>query len=331
MVKTVELIRRHFYWPGMLTDIRDYIRECDICKSTKYPNQIFKPNMGKPVDTTRPFQRLYVDILGPYPRSKNGHIGLFIVLDHLTKFHWLFPLKKFTSKVIQNFLLTNIFHVYGVPEFLVSDNGSQFKANDFNAFLTKLGIKHVYTALYSPQSNASERVNRSIIAGIRAFMKKDQRLWDEHISSISCALRNAVHQAIKCSPYFATFGLNMITHGDSYLLLKNLNLLEEPIVKLNREDQLTIIRKELRQNISEAYDKSRDSYNLRTRPITYAVGQHVYRRNFAQSNAAYKFNSKLAPVYIKAIVQSKIGSSYYVLKDVESKSTGTYHAKDMRP
>lgn len=163
MVKTLDLIRRKFYWPGLVRDIRKYINECDICKGTKAPNFITRPVMGNPTVTNRPFQRMYVDILGPYPRSKQGHIGILIVLDHLTKFHWLCPLRKFTSSIIQNFLLKHIFHIYGVPEVLVSDNGSQFKANEFNSFLTSLGIQHTYTALYSPQSNASERVNRSII------------------------------------------------------------------------------------------------------------------------------------------------------------------------
>lgn len=35
-----------------------------------------------------------VDILGPYPLSKQGHIGLLIVLAHLSKFHWLYPLQS---------------------------------------------------------------------------------------------------------------------------------------------------------------------------------------------------------------------------------------------
>jgi len=47
----------------------------------------------------------------------------------------------------------------------VSDNGVQFKANEFEALLTKLGTRHVCTALHSPQSNAAERVNRSLLSG----------------------------------------------------------------------------------------------------------------------------------------------------------------------
>lgn len=150
MTKTLDLLRRNFFWPGMVKDVRDYIRKCGICKTTKASNFAMKPPMGNQSVSIRPFQRLYIDLLGPYPRSKSGYIGLLIVLDHFSKYHWLCPLRKFTSKSIQDFLQQQIFHLYGVPEYLISDNGSQFHANDFNAFLTIYGIQHIYTALYSP-------------------------------------------------------------------------------------------------------------------------------------------------------------------------------------
>lgn len=290
-----------------------------------------KPPMGNQVVSVRPFQRLYIDLLGPYPRSKAGYIGLLIVLDHLTKFHWLCPLRKFTSVNIQNYLEQNIFHTYGVPEVIVSDNGSQFKANDLNAFFTKYGITHTYTAYYSPQSNASERVNRSLIAGIRAYLKNDHRLWDEQLSAISCALRNSHHQAINISPYHALFGFDMITHGSSYELLRKLQLLEEPTAKISRDDHLQLIRHNLKRYIKEAFDKNRSQYNLRSRPQTFNVNQEVFRRNFAQSNMEKNFNAKLSPVFIKARIREKLGNHYYVLEDLQGKLVGTFHGKDIRP
>lgn len=199
IAKTVDLLRRHFFWPGMVKDVRRYVGNCEVCKTTKAPNTIMKPPMVNQSVSERPFQRLYIDLLGPYPRSKSGYIGLLIVLDHFSKFHWVCPLRKFTSSAIKDFLQSQIFHIYGVPETVISDNGSQFKANDLNAFLTSFGINHIYTAFYSPQANASERVNRSLIAGIRAFLKKDHREWDQNLSAICCALRNAVLRTMSFS------------------------------------------------------------------------------------------------------------------------------------
>ncbi|EAL58372.1 KIAA1133 protein [Wolbachia endosymbiont of Drosophila ananassae] len=74
-----------------------------------------------------------------------------------------------------------IFVCFGTPEVLVSDNGTQFKSQDFAAFISKHGIQHIFTGAYSPQSNAAERVNRSINAALRSYIRSDQRLWDLYI------------------------------------------------------------------------------------------------------------------------------------------------------
>lgn len=329
--KTLELIRRHFYWPGMVRDVRKYLNGCEVCKSTKHPNFVMKPPMGNQVIAVRPFQRLYIDLLGPYPRSKSGFIGLLIVLDQLTKFHWLYPLRKFTSSKIQEYLESQIFHVYGVPEEIISDNGSQFKAGEFDAFLTSYGIRHVFTAVYSPQANASERVNRSVIAGIRAYLRQDHRLWDEKLSFISCSLRNSYHQSIGNTPYRALFGMNMVTHGSSYSLLRNLRILDEPCATMNRDDQLQIVRHDIRRKMKLACERNQERYNLRTRVPNFCVGQEVFRRNFAQSNFAKGLNAKLMPVFLKARIREKLGRHYYVLEDLQGKTIGTFHAKDIRP
>lgn len=65
------------------------------------------------------FQRLYLDLIGPFPGTKKGHIGILIVLDHFSKFTFLKPLKKFVSARIVDYLREDIFPCYGVPEMVV--------------------------------------------------------------------------------------------------------------------------------------------------------------------------------------------------------------------
>lgn len=204
--------------------------------------------MGKAATTDRPFERLYIDILGSYPRSKNGNIGLLIVLAHFSMFYWLCPLKKFITVPIQEFLQNQIFLTNGIPFCIVSDNGVKFKSKNFNAWLTSLGVRHMYTAVYSPQSIVSERVNRSLIAGIRAFLSDNHNEWDRHIHAVSCALRNPHHKSKGCSPYFALYVFNIATNGSSYKILKKFRLLGEAKDILSREDQLVALRKHLKTN-----------------------------------------------------------------------------------
>lgn len=224
-----------------------------------------------------------------------------------------------------------MFDVFGVPEYVVTDNGSQFKSKEFEAFLTRCGIKHTFTALYSAQNNSSERVNRSVNAALRAYVENDQREWDCHLSSINSALRNSIHQTTGYSPYFIVFGQHMITHGDNYALLKSINMTSEGLVETNhRYENILNVRDRVRTNLHKSFEQNKCRYNLRSRPIQYSVGQEVYRRNFAQSDMSKSFNAKLAKTFLRARVREKVGSSYYILEDANGKLIGTFHAKDIQ-
>lgn len=257
-------------------------------------------------------------------------MGIFIILDHYSKFTFLKAVKKFTADVVVNYMECDIFHTFGVPETIVSDNGSQFRSKVFNQLLKRYGIQHVYTAVHAPQSNASERVNRSVLAAIKSYVRPDQKNWDELLSSICCSLRSSFHSAIGTSPYFLTFGQNMITNGATYSLLRQLEMLEDREVRFNRNDSRDIMAKRASQLMEKQFSRNERSYNLRSREVEYSVGQEIYRRNFKQSNFEQGFNAKLSPTFIKARIRRKIGNSYYELEDLKGNLVGTYHAKDLR-
>lgn len=112
--------------------------------------------------------------------------------------------------------MNEIFHKFGVPEVIHSDNGAQFVAKRFQEMIETYRIKHMRTAVYSPQSNASERVNQSVLAAIRAYLNDDHRDWDLYLSEIECALRTSVHSTTGVTPFFALFGFHMFSSGNDY-------------------------------------------------------------------------------------------------------------------
>jgi len=327
MAKTLERLRRNFYWPNLAVDVKNFIAKCDVCHETKSPNVILKPPMKTFLKTERCFQKLFIDLLGPYPRSKSGKIGIIIVLDHLSKFTLLKPIRNFTANPIVEFLKEDVFPIYGVPEYIVSDNGKQFVSKNFTDLLKERGIHHIRTAIYSPQANASERVNRSIVQGIRAYLGKSHKDWDKFLPEIGEALRSSIHQSTKHTPYFSIFGQQMISHGKEYNLLRQLDSMDENI--LSKEDKLKIVRKKLNENIQKAFEMSAKRYNLRSRNVKLTVGDIVFRRNFISSEASKNICHKLAPKFIKAKVIGCKGNNLYRLEDVETKRQEWYHAKDI--
>lgn len=330
--KTIEKLQRTYYWPKMAEQVRVFVRQCATCKETKAPNVTLRPPMGQQVSVDRPWQRLYIDLLGPYPRSKAGNTTLLIILDKFSKFVLLKPLRKATAGEITRYLEREVFHVFGVPETIWSDNGVQFVSKEFRGLLRQYGTSQVTTASHSPQSNASERVNRSILAAIRAYVGKDQQSWDEEISSIGSSLRNNVHDATGFSPHYLVFGQHFVSHGSCHRLLRELTALPTGDLEvLAPPDTRQIVGEKVRRNLQAAYERHQRTYNTRCREVSFTEGQEVYRRNFQPSNFAQGHNAKLGKQWLKSRVLKRVGTAMYELADMDGKRLRVlYHAKDLK-
>lgn len=329
--KTLDRIRRLYHWPTMSKDIYEYVSQCQTCKETKFPNSTLRPNMHLTEFPKRPWQKIFVDFLGPYPRSKDGHTVIFIVVDHLTKFVLLKSMASGTARNIVKYLSNEVFQLFGVPEKILSDNGVQFVGLEFKKMMEEYGIEHIRTALYSPQANASERVNRSIIAAIRAYVKVNHREWSTYLGEIGNALRNSIHESTRYAPHFLMFGLNKINHGSTYALLRDLDSLSDPEFEILPPDvRLPIFHDQVRQYLKESQEKNMHRYNLRTRNRVFQPGETVYYRTHPQSDAVKGISAKFVNPFQRAIVHSREGNVNYILKDTMGKIIGTFHGKDLK-
>lgn len=331
IAKTISRLRERFYWPYLALDVKNFIKLCEKCQTCKSPNVVMKPPLHGCFQVERPFQHLFVDFLGPYPRTKRGNTKMIIVLDQLTKFILLEPIRSSQSFNTILFLKERVFNIFSTPETILSDNGTEFTSKNFKTFLETSGVKLLPTAKYSPQGNSSERVNRSIIESIRCYIKEHSD-WDEYISDIACALRSAIHQTIQTTPYEALFGHPMVQHGQDYELLRKLQALNQADLEvLSKSDHLQIIQKSLMKKINAAHESSTRSYNLRTRSIAFVVDQEVYCRTFPQSNLSKNFVAKFSPKFRKARILQVLGKNRYELGDLSGKRLGVYHSKDIKP
>lgn len=329
--KTLAKVREFFYWPLMAKQVKRYIENCEECKLTKPKNYTTRPTMGKPFQVERIFQHLYVDFMGPYPRTSEGHCYIFIVLDQLSKFPLISTMQKATGTNVVKFL-NEIFNIFGTPESIMSDNGSQFVGKQFQSFLELRGIRHLRTGLYAPQSNASERVNRSVISSIRAYLSESDchSKWNQYLPEILSALRSAIHSSIGTTPYQAVFGQQMIQHASMYRLLKDLGSLSNTdITLITKVEKQAELREKIRMNLEKAYEDYGKVYNTRARKRIFKEGQELLRRNFALSNASKKFSQKFAKKFQRCRVRKVIANNLYDIEKLNGEHIGVYHAKDL--
>lgn len=329
VAKTLEKARQFFFWPKMARDVESFVNKCETCQQIKPTNQNLKPYMGKPFLVSRPFQHVYADFLGPYPKTKSGHMYIIILLDQLTKFPLVKTLPRATALHAVKFF-DESFNVFGFPESMLTDNGTQFLSKITQDYLESEGIKHLRTGSYAPQSNASERVNRSIITGIRAYINGCHQDWDLHLNRILASIRSSVHAALGVSPYKALFGLSMVEHSSIYKLLRQLDTVNEPEERVIPFDyQKQLLRERLMDRIEKAHDRYAKEYNTRAKERKFTVGQEVLKRNIVLSNAGERFCKKFAPQFVKCRVKRIIGGNLYELETRNGELLGTFHAKDI--
>jgi len=229
--------------------------------------------------TERAGQRLFIDFMGPYPKTKAGYSVIFVCLDHFSKFVWLQPMKHAVAAEVIKFLEIKIFHQYGVPEFVHSDNGKQFVSQIFGELIIRYGIRHVKTGLYSPQANAAKRVNRTLLQILGTTIATDPRNWDTQLSRIKCALSNGLHESIDMEPYYA------------YPILRKLGGIRARDPQISLPDKMELIRQKVTQGLNRTHERAEKGYNTRCKLVEFFVGQVVYRKNYRQSNKAEGYNA----------------------------------------
>ncbi len=149
------------YWPKMNSDVVDCVRCCQQC-------QLYKPEGRKlagklqQTEVHRPWEMLGVDIMGPFPRSSNRNVYLLVFVDYYTRWVELFPLRQATAETIVRVMTKDIFTRWGVPDYILSNQGSQFVSALFEETCKKWNVFPKRTTTYHPQTNMTERINRTL-------------------------------------------------------------------------------------------------------------------------------------------------------------------------
>lgn len=107
--------------------------------------------------------------------------------------------------------LRQIFATHGIPEQIVSDNGTGFASEEFKTFTQQNGIRHTFTSPYHPASNGlAERAVQIFKAGI----SKLEGPIDERISTFLFKYRIIPQTTTGRSPAELLVGRRLRSHLD---------------------------------------------------------------------------------------------------------------------
>ncbi|RXN12176.1 Transposon Ty3-I Gag-Pol poly [Labeo rohita] len=227
--KTYKRLQEVAFWPGMWTDVKHNVRECVKCQTLRHDNR--KP-AGKlqPITTTKPNEMLGVDIMGPLSRSTQQNEYLLVFVDYYSRWVEFFPMRHATAQSIATILRKEILTRWGVPDFILSDRGTQFVSSVFKEVCEKWKVTPKLTTAYHPQTNMTERVNRTLKNMIASYVDDNHNKWDQFLPEMRFAINSAIQETTGVTPAELHLGrklkgpMDKILHGPD--LTPDTNLLK---------------------------------------------------------------------------------------------------------
>jgi hypothetical protein len=246
-----------------------------------------------------------------------------VFVDQFTKWVELVPTKDQTAVTVIEAFYSNIVCRHGCPQYLLSDNGPQFRALLLDTLCSYFGVKKIFSSAYYPQGDGfAERFMRTLNNSLAALTRGDSTRWDTFLPGLSLAYNASAHEATRISPFELNTGrVPRLPNGP------------EPTNRRLTNDEVRYFKR-LRNTITEAHQRSQTTvqaywsrmkayYDKRHSDIVMNPGDLVLIRLSDHEKAKYG-SSKLAPRWsrpAKILRRLKNGVTYEVQRANELKES----------
>jgi transposase InsO family protein/predicted aspartyl protease len=276
--KTYQLLAPKYYWIGMGSDCKQYVKNCTACRQA-HVDQTKQQGLLHPLPIPAyPMQHLCMDYK-EFPRDRHGYDCILVFIDRLGKDSVTIPCHKTIDARGTAILFIQWVYRFGhTPESIVSDRGPQFVSSFWQEFCRIIGVKIKLSTAYHKQTDGqTEIMNRYIDQRLRPFVNYYQDNWSDLIPMIDRAQITLPHSSIGMAPYRLKFGVEPRTSWDW-----DAPTAATPQEKLNHEDAFKVATRMhnawevAKGNLGKAQERMSRNTNRHRRPIDWEVGDQVY-------------------------------------------------------
>ncbi|XP_072062334.1 uncharacterized protein [Arachis hypogaea] len=215
--------------------------------------QLFKKGLSQPLlKCLHPDQTDYV-LREVHEGCCGHHIGGKALARKLIRAGYYWPTMMKDSK---EFVITR----FGIPEVVISDNGTQFTDKKFMEFLSGLGIKQKFSSIEHPQTNGQvEAANKVVLLGLKKRLDNKKGSWADELPSVLWSYRTTEQSATGETPFRLTYGVDAVIpveigEPSPRLLLAGMSeVVEKDLIEETREIA-HLTETALKQRIAQRYN-----------------------------------------------------------------------------
>jgi len=213
--KTVELMTRNYWWPGVTRDVGKYVEGYDLCQRMKNRTEELVGKLKLSEVPQKMWSHLTMDFITKL-LVVAGKDAILVVCDRLSKMtHFVATMEGTSAEGLARLFRDNVWKLHGLLESVVSDRGPQFAVELTKELNRMLGIKTKLSTAFHPQTDGqTERMNQEVEQYLRSFIEHRQKDWLEWLVMAEFVINNKVHTATKVLPFMANYGKELRMGGD---------------------------------------------------------------------------------------------------------------------
>ncbi|KAK0589445.1 hypothetical protein LWI29_014410 [Acer saccharum] len=203
-------LRQGFYWPTLFADAKRVAARCEACQ--KIANNIRQPpELLQNITSPWPFAMWGIDLIGPMPTATGGAKHAIVAVDYFTKWVEAELLVHITEVNTISFVKKNILYRFGIPNTIITDNGTQFDGRKFRELCDKYSINNYYASPAHPQTNGqTEAVNKIINHNLKAKLATKKGSWADKLPQVLWAYRTTDRGSTGETPYSMAYGAEAV-------------------------------------------------------------------------------------------------------------------------
>ena len=184
---------------------------------------------------------------------------------------------KITEVNTTNFIWRSIICCHGIPEFIITDNGTQFDNKKIRNICEQLKISKTFSSPRHPQANGQvEAVNKTIKENLKKKLEEKKGAWAEELPFVLWAYRTTTRTATRETPFSLTNGVEAVIPAE-------IGIPTYRMEDFNEENN----NKALRMELDVIEEKRTDAFARMTaqkRIVERHYNSKVKARNFAEGN-----------------------------------------------